>query len=66
MEGIPMSNKEKLLLDRKTAADMLGVSYVTLDRLVKNGELCPRRIGSRVLFPRCELIRFAYADKATA
>ncbi len=35
---------------RIEVADMLGVSYVTVDRLVKSGKLHCSRIGKRVLF----------------
>jgi excisionase family DNA binding protein len=55
-----MITNERLLLDRKTAAEMLGISSVTLDRLLRAGKgPQPKRIGSRVLFSREELQRFA-------
>jgi excisionase family DNA binding protein len=39
---------------------MLGISYVTLDRLLRSGKgPKAKRIGSRVLFSRTELERFA-------
>ena len=55
-------NCEPLLYDRKTAARMLSISVGTLDRLVAKKLLRARRIGSRVLIPRGELLRFARAD----
>jgi excisionase family DNA binding protein len=55
-----MTTNERLLLDRKTAAEMLGISSVTLDRLLRAGKgPKAKRIGSRVLFSREELQRFA-------
>lgn len=55
-----MTKFEKLLLDRKTAAEMLGISVVTLDRLLVAGKgPKAKRIGSRVLFSRTELERYA-------
>jgi excisionase family DNA binding protein len=57
-----MTTNERLLLDRKTAAEMLGISSVTLDRLLRAGKgPKAKRIGSRVLFSRDELQRFAGA-----
>jgi excisionase family DNA binding protein len=53
---------ERLLYDRKTAAEQLSISVATLDRLVANKCLTARRIGGRVLIPHGELKRFARAD----
>jgi excisionase family DNA binding protein len=53
-----------LLYSRIEAAKLLGISFVTLDRLTLRGEIQPRRIGSRVMFSRTELARFA--DMVTA
>jgi excisionase family DNA binding protein len=50
---------DKLLYSRKEAAATLGVCTVTLDSLVRRGELKPTRIGDRVMFSRTELARFA-------
>ena len=50
---------DKLLYSRKEAAAVLGVSTVTLWRIVQRGELHPRHIGDRVMFSRTELARFA-------
>ena len=54
-----MPKTEKLLYGRKETAAMLGISLVTLDRLLRTGK-GPRakRIGSRVLFSQPELARF--------
>lgn len=56
---------ERLLYDRKSAAQQLSVSVATLDRLVANKCLTARRIGGRVLIPYGELKRFARADHPT-
>jgi excisionase family DNA binding protein len=53
---------ERLLYDRKSAAQQLSISVATLDRLVANKCLTARRIGGRVLIPHGELKRFARAD----
>lgn len=50
---------EKLLYSRREAAQLLGVCILTIDHLVQRGELHPRRIGSRVMFSRTELERYA-------
>jgi excisionase family DNA binding protein len=50
---------EKLLYSRTEAAELLGVCVLTVDNLVKRGELQPRYVGSRVLFSRTTLARFA-------
>ncbi len=44
------------------AAAVLSISQRALDYLVANKQLQVRRIGSRVLIPRSELLRFARAD----
>lgn len=48
----------KLALSRIEAADALGVSSVSVDRLVKRGLLHPSRATRRPLFPVWELERF--------
>ena len=50
---------DKLLYSRKEAAAALGVCVLTVDNLVKRGELKPRRVGDRVMFSGAELLRFA-------
>ena len=44
------------------AAAVLSISQRALDYLVANKQLQVRRIGSRVLIPRSELLRFARVD----
>jgi len=50
---------DKLLYSRREAAAALGVSTVTLWRMVQRGELTPRHIGDRPMFSRSELTKFA-------
>jgi excisionase family DNA binding protein len=57
-----MSLDEKLLIGRQEAAAALSISQRALDYLVEKKQLQVRRIGSRVLIPRSELLRFARAD----
>lgn len=48
----------KLALTRKEAADALGISVVTIDRLTERGLLKPSRATRRPLFPVSEIERF--------
>lgn len=50
---------DKILYSRREAAAALGVCVLTVDKLVRCGELKPRRIGDRVMFTYEELQRFA-------
>jgi excisionase family DNA binding protein len=49
----------RLLYDRKSAAKMLSISLRSLAYLLSRGESRFRRVGSRTLIPRSELLRFA-------
>jgi len=49
---------QKLALSRVEAADSLGVSAVTIDRLTKRGLLRPSRATRRPLYPVWEIERF--------
>jgi excisionase family DNA binding protein len=51
--------QDRLLLSRKEAAAMLGISVRTLDSVVVRREMSARRIGRRVLFAKREIERFA-------
>ena len=57
---VAVHTSEKLLLSRHEAAQLLGISWRTLDELVKRGEIRIRRVGGRirgrVLFSRSELV----------
>jgi predicted site-specific integrase-resolvase len=48
----------KLALSREEAAEALGISTVTLDRLVARGLIKPSRATRRPLFPIWEIERF--------
>lgn len=48
----------KLALSRNEAAQTLGISAVSIDRLVKRGLLRPSRATRRPLFPVWEIERF--------
>lgn len=48
----------KLALSRIEAAEALGMSAVSVDRLVKRGLLRPSRATRRPMFPTWELERF--------
>lgn len=54
-----------LLVDRRTATRILGLSLRTLDYLISSGELKPRRIGRRVLLEYRSLQAFARRDHPT-
>ena len=55
----------KLQHSRVEAADLLGVSLRTLDRLVADKQLSVRRIGRRVFITRDALSRFTKTDHQT-
>jgi excisionase family DNA binding protein len=59
----PIPIEQKILLSRREAAQLLGISWRMLDNLVRSGQIRIRRIGGpirgRVLFSRCELLKFA-------
>jgi len=56
---------EQLLLSKREAAAMLGLSVRTLENLLSLKELPARRIGRRCLIERQALERFARRDHAT-
>lgn len=53
-----MNEKQKLALSRAEAAEALGISPVTLDRLTQRGLLKPSRATRRPLYSIPELERF--------
>ncbi len=53
---------EPLLVGRREAATLLGLSLRSLDHAVCRGLLKPRHLGRRVLFTPEELKRFAGRD----
>lgn len=57
-----MPTEERLLVDRRNAAQYLSISQRSLDYLLAQGELNTRRIGTRILIPLAELKRYAAID----
>jgi hypothetical protein len=53
-----MGEKKKLALSRAEAAEALGISVVTLDRLTLRGLLRPSRATRRPIYPIWEIERF--------
>lgn len=60
-----MSEETRILYDRKTAAVKLSLSVRSLDYLIAQKEILVRRVGTKILIPHGELIRFSRQDHAT-
>ena len=56
----------KLQYSREEAAELIGVSLRTLDRLIAEKQLAVRRIGRRVLIGKEVLAQFSRRDSRTA
>jgi excisionase family DNA binding protein len=56
---------ESLLVSKREAAALLGLSIRTLENLLSLKELPARRIGRRCLIERQALVRFARRDHRT-
>jgi len=54
--------ERKLLVGRIEAAKMLSISPRAIDYLIANKRIATRRIGTRVLIPLSELMRFSHSD----
>ncbi len=54
------------MYSRYEAAAMLGISFVTLDRLSKDGKIKVTHIGRRVLFSGNDLLTFIRSQKKAA
>jgi excisionase family DNA binding protein len=52
----------RLLYPGKEVAHQLGLSVRSVDYLISTGALASRKIGSRVLVPHADLVRFASRD----
>jgi len=52
-----------ILLSKKVAATMLGISVGMLDKLVRQGKIEPVYIGRRVLFRRDALDELTLTDR---
>ena len=50
--------KPRLYFGRLRAAELLDVSYKTLDNYIRQGAINTRKVGRRVLISREELLRF--------
>jgi excisionase family DNA binding protein len=55
----------KLQYSREEAAELLGISLRTLDRLIAEKTLPARRIGRRVLITHDALLMFTKRDHST-
>jgi excisionase family DNA binding protein len=55
----------KLQYSREEAAELLGISLRTLDRLIAEKTLPARRIGRRVLITHDTLLMFTKRDHST-
>jgi excisionase family DNA binding protein len=62
VKSVTVPPDQRLLVDRRTAAQYLSISQRSVDYLIANGELHVRRIGTRVLIPNSELQRYALID----
>lgn len=56
----------KLQYSREEAAELIGVSLRTLDRLIAEKQIAVRRIGRRVLIGKDVLAQFVKRDSRTA
>lgn len=60
-----MATAETILLSRREAARLLSVTTRLIDRLARDGEIRPTRLGRRVLVARTELERYVRQQTAT-
>jgi hypothetical protein len=58
MNKLSKENMSRLSFSRTEAAEILGLSPITIDRLTKRGLLNPSRATRRPLYPIWELERF--------
>lgn len=50
-------NPEKLLLSKTEAAELLSISYPSVNRHIKSGKIPSIQLGSRRLIPKAELVK---------
>jgi excisionase family DNA binding protein len=62
LDPCKIPTEQRLLIDRRNAAQYLSISQRSLDYLLAHGELHTRRIGSRMLIHISELQRYARTD----
>lgn len=55
---------EPILLSRKDAAALLGLSLRSIDYLLARGQLVARKLGRRTLIPRSAVEKFALGTSA--
>lgn len=60
-----MTNHGESALSKRDAAERIGVSESTVNRLVAAGQLRAVRIGSRVLIPTSEIDRLLASGAVT-
>jgi len=53
-----MTMRERILISKREAAEILSVSVRTIDNLIVQEKIPTRKIGRRVLIPRDLLERF--------
>ena len=59
----PSATTERLAYSLQEAADMLGVNYFSVYRLIQRGKLRPcRALRGKLLVPRTELLRLLKAE----
>jgi excisionase family DNA binding protein len=56
-------SKQPILISKKAAAELLGISVGLLDKLVRMGRLERVRLGGRSLFRRDDLERLALTPR---
>lgn len=58
VEAPPAPNTERLAYSIQESAEMLGVNYFSVYRLIQRGKLKPcRALRGKLLVPRAELLR---------
>lgn len=58
-----IKEKPPVMIKRKEAAKMLGVSLPTLDQYSKFGILHPKHLGGRVFYDESEIIKYKQEKK---
>ena len=57
-----MKSSDSILVSKRTAAHLLGLSIRSIELLIASKQLVSRKVGRRRLIPRVELERFARRD----
>lgn len=61
-----LTTVQRKTLDRREAAEYIGVCVMTIDRALKDGEIDHYRIGRRVIFDEPQLDRFLSKNERKA